>query len=164
MQIPPALSFRQSLWTAFCAFCGLLVLSSLNEYYKYLTDDDFYLLIGPFGALMTLQYGLTAAPASQPRNAIMGQAVAGAVSLAVTYIPELYLPVWLRRPVGPALGIATMVKLGFTHPPAGAHAVLYSSGKYGWTFYSLVVLSTVISVIPVTVVNNLSTKRRYPTY
>lgn len=57
-----------------------------------------------------------------------------------------------------------MVKLGFTHPPAGAHAVLYASGKYDWTFYSLVVLSTVISVIPATLVNNLSTKRQYPTY
>ena len=57
-----------------------------------------------------------------------------------------------------------MVKLGFTHPPAGAHAVLYASGDYGWTLYGLVVLSTVISVIPATLVNNLSTKRQYPTY
>jgi hypothetical protein len=47
-----------------------------------------FLLIGPFGALATMQYGLTAAPASQPRNAVMGQAVAGAVSLGFTCIPE----------------------------------------------------------------------------
>jgi CBS-domain-containing membrane protein len=57
-----------------------------------------------------LQYGLTAAPASQPRNGVMGQAVAGAVSLAFTYIPEDILPIWLRRAVGPAIAIATMVK------------------------------------------------------
>jgi len=161
---PPTLSHRQSLWTCFGAFCGLLVLSSLNEYYQYLSEDDYYLLIGPFGALMTLQYGLTAAPASQPRNAVMGQAVSGAVSLAFTYIPEDNLPVWLRRAVGPAVAIACMVKLGFTHPPAGAHAVLYASGKYNFGFYALVVLSTVISIIPATLVNNMSTKRQYPTY
>ena len=129
-----------------------------------LSDDEYSLLIGPFGALMTLQYGLPGAPASQPRNAVMGQAVAGAVSLAFTYIPERILATWLRRAVGPALGIASMVKLGFVHPPAGAHAVIYASGSYSFVFYGLVVLSTVISVIPATLVNNMSRKRQYPTY
>jgi len=164
LQIPPSLSFRQSLWTAFGAFVGLLVLSSLNEYYKLLSDEEFFLLIGPFGALMTLQYGLTGAPASQPRNAVMGQAVAGAISLAFTHIPESTLPTWLRTAVGPAIGIAAMVKVGVVHPPAGAHAVLYASGKYSFVYYSLVVLSTAISVIPATLVNNMSQKRQYPTY
>jgi CBS-domain-containing membrane protein len=57
-----------------------------------------------------------------------------------------------------------MVKCGFTHPPAGAHAVLYASGKYNFAFYALVVFSTAVSVIPATLVNNLSSKRQYPTY
>lgn len=164
LQVPPALTFRQTLWTILGAFCGLLVLSSLNEYYKMLSDEDYFLLIGPFGALMTLQYGLTSAPASQPRNAILGQAVSGAVSLAFTYIPETILATWLRRAVGPAVAIGVMVKLGVTHPPAGAHAVLYASGQYNFGFYALVVLSSAISVIPATIVNNLSSKRQYPTY
>ena len=164
LQVPPALTLRQSLWTILGAFCGLVVLSSLNEYYMMLSDDDYFLLIGPFGALMTLQYGLTSAPASQPRNAILGQAVSGAVSLAFTYIPESILAVWLRRAVGPAVAIGVMVKCGVTHPPAGAHAVLYASGKYNFGFYALVVLSSAISVIPATFVNNMSSKRQYPTY
>lgn len=74
MQIPPSLSWTQSLWTVFGSFVGLLVLSSLNEYYKLLSDEEYFLLIGPFGAMCTLMYGLSAAPASQPRNAVMGQA------------------------------------------------------------------------------------------
>lgn len=130
----------------------------------FLSKDEYFLLIGPFGALMTLQYGLTQAPASQPRNAVMGQAVAGAVSLAFTYIPEAILPIWLRRAVGPAIAIATMVKCGFTHPPAGAHAVLFASGRYNFAFYALVIFSTAISIIPATLVNNMSRKRQYPTY
>ena len=51
----------------------------------------------------------------------MGQAVAGPVYLAFTYIPESILAVWL------AVAIAAMVKFGFTHPPGVAHAVLFSS-------------------------------------
>ena len=164
LQIPPPLSLRQSLWTAFGIFCSLLILSSLNRYYKYLSDEEYFLIMGPFGALMTLQYGLTAAPASQPRNAVMGQAVAGAVSLAFTYIPETILPTWIRQAVGPAVAIATMVKLGFTHPPAGAHSVAYASGKYNFGFYALVVFSTFISIIPATLINNMSRKRQYPIY
>lgn len=164
LQVPPALSTRQSLWTTFGAFCGLMVLAALNKIYMTLSDDYYFLLVEPFGALMTLQYGLTAAPASQPRNAIMGQAVAGAVSLSFTYIPEYILAEWLRRVIGPAIAIGVMVKLGFTHPPAGAHAIVYSSGKYNFSFYALVVLSTVVSTIPATLVNNMSRKRQYPTF
>lgn len=90
--------------------------------------------------------------------------LAGAVSLAFTYIPESILPVWLRTAIGPAFAIGAMVKLGVVHPPAGAHSVLYASGKYNFGFYGLVVLSTAISVIPATLVNNMSSKRQYPTY
>ena len=163
-QIPPRMSTDECIYTLFGVFCGLLVLSTMNMLTRNLTDKEYYLLLPPFGALMTLQYGLTAAPASQPRNTILGQAVAGAVSLSFTYIPEDILPIWLRLAVGPAFAITAMVLLGIPHPPAGAHSVMYASGEYSWTLYSLVVLASVISVIPATLVNNLSRKRQYPTY
>jgi len=164
MQAMPPLSWSQTSWTILGCFVGLLVLLALNEYYRMLSDDEYYLLIAPFGATCTLMYGMSSAPASQPRNAVMGQATAGAVSLAFTYIPESVLPVWLRTAVGPAFAIGTMVKLGVMHPPAGAHSLLYASGKYNFGFYALVVLSTALSVFPATLVNNMSSKRQYPTY
>lgn len=94
----------------------------------------------------------------------MGQVIAGAISMAFTYIPEDYMSVWVRRAVGPAVAVATMVKLGVPHPPAGAHAVIYSEGKYSWTFYGVVVLGTIVSVIPGIIVNNLSPRRQYPIF
>jgi CBS-domain-containing membrane protein len=57
-----------------------------------------------------------------------------------------------------------MAKLGIPHPPAGANAVIYASGEYGWMFYLLVVLSSIISILPAIMVNNFSEKRHYPTY
>jgi len=162
-QIPPAKPWDESLWTLFGAFCGLIVLSGINRLFN-LSEIEYYVLIGPFGALMTLQYTLTAAPASQPRNVVLGQIVAGAVSLSFTYIPESVMPVWIRQAVAPAFAIAAMTKLGVPHPPAGAHSVIYAEGKHNWGFYGLVVFCSVVSIVPATIVNNLSQKRQYPIY
>ena len=164
MQIPPSPNIYHVMWTLFGSFFGLLVLSSLNQSFQYFSDDELFLILGPFGALVTLQYGLTAAPASQPRNAILGQALAGAVAMVFTYVPDSILPVWLRQAVAPAIAIGVMVKCGFTHPPGGAHAVILASGKYNWAMYGIALLGTCISIIPALIINNLSDKRQYPTY
>lgn len=164
MQIPPPLSTQQSAWTIVGVFFGLLALSSLNELFQHLSQEEYFLLIGPFGALMTLQYGLTAAPASQPRNVVLGQIVAGAVSMSFTYIPDDIIAPWLRQAIAPAFAIGAMVKLGIPHPPAGAHSVIYAAGNHSWVFYALVVLCSAVSVIPATIINNISEKRQYPIY
>ena len=164
LQIPPSMPTEQTLWTIFGAFFGLLTLSSLNVLFKYLSNEEYYLLIGPFGALMTLQYGLPSAPASQPRNAVLGQLVAGVVAMSFTYIPDNIIVPWLRQAIAPAFAIGAMVKLGIPHPPAGAHSVIYAEGNHSWYFYTLVVLCSAVSVIPATIVNNLSEKRQYPIY
>ena len=163
-QIPPCKPWDESAWTLAGAFAGLIVLSSLNRLFQVVSDQEYYLLMGPFGALITLQYGLTGAPASQPRNAVLGQIVAGAVSLSFTYIPDSIMPVWIRQAVAPAFSIAAMIKLGMPHPPAGAHSVIYAEGKHNWGFYSLVVLCSAVSIAPATIVNNMSQKRQYPIY
>ena len=163
-QIPAGMSFDESLFTVFGAFVGLLTMSSLNEFFHFVSNEEYFLVLAPFGALVTLQYGLTAAPASQPRNVVLGHIVAGAVSLLFTYIPGSILPTWIRQAVAPAFAIGAMVKLGIPHPPAGAQSVIFSTGDYNWAFYALAVLCSVISIIPATIVNNMSQKRQYPTY
>uniref|UniRef100_A0A7S4R3C7 HPP transmembrane region domain-containing protein n=1 Tax=Ditylum brightwellii TaxID=49249 RepID=A0A7S4R3C7_9STRA len=120
--------------------------------------------MGPFGALVTLQYGLTAAPASQPRNIILGQCVAGAISLIFTYVPTKVLKPWLRMALAPAVSIGIMARLGIVHPPAGAAAVALSSGRYNWIYYFLFLLCNCLSLVPAIAINNMSEKRQYPTY
>jgi hypothetical protein len=114
--IPPPMTTQQALWTWLGTFLTLLVLSGIDH--GLVTTTDQSLLIGPFGALMTLQYGLTAAPASQPRNAILGQIVSGAIAISFTYLP---IPTWLQQALGPAFSVTAMCRLGIPHPPAGAH-------------------------------------------
>ena len=43
----------------FGCLVGLLILSTINEFSKDVSDEDLHLLVGPFGALMTLLYGLS---------------------------------------------------------------------------------------------------------
>ncbi|KAL7533069.1 hypothetical protein ACHAXR_005021, partial [Thalassiosira sp. AJA248-18] len=164
MPVPPSMSWKQSLWTVIGSFVGLITLSALNQGLQLATDDEYALMLGPFGALCTLMYGLTAAPASQPRNVVLGQVIAGAISLAFTYIPKELMPIWVRIAVGPAFAIGAMAKAGVTHPPAGAASVLLASGNHNFGVYGWMVLASALSVIPATLVNNMSSKRQYPIY
>jgi CBS-domain-containing membrane protein len=113
---------------------------------------------------MTLQYGLAMAPASQPRNAICGQALAISIALVFAYIPETALPLWVRVPLATATAIASLTRLGITHPPAGAAALIISSGGYDWVVLPLLLLGNAIAIITATLINNISDKRQYPTF
>lgn len=68
MTPPPPMPLRQVIWTFLGAFITLLILGGLNVVLS--KETGYGILLPPFGALLTLQYGLTPAPASQPRNAI----------------------------------------------------------------------------------------------
>mmetsp|Transcript_29533 Transcript_29533/g.45335 ORF Transcript_29533/g.45335 Transcript_29533/m.45335 type:complete len:472 (-) Transcript_29533:269-1684(-) len=158
---PPSFTTKQALVTFVGAFSTLLALTSLN---KKLTDEyggDGRIVLGPFGALMTLQYGLTAAPASQPRNAIMGQLIAISIAIGVSH---LNWELWLRQSLATALAITAMVKFGITHPPAGAAALIFSSGHFNWANLGTMLLGNVIAIVTATVINNLDMRRQYPTF
>lgn len=162
--IPPVGNWNQAAWTFLGAFGGLILLAYLDHLLRRSTDDEYFLIMGPIGALATLQYGLTPAPASQPRNAVLGQILAGIVVIPFTYIPSTFLPVWVRSALATAIAIAAMVKLGVVHPPAGGAAVVLSTGKLGWEFCGLMVLASIISVLPAMALNNMCSKRQYPIY
>ena len=57
-QVAPPLNLVQSMWTWLGSFCGLILLSAYNEWIKDISNGKYELLIGPFGAAMTLLYGL----------------------------------------------------------------------------------------------------------
>jgi hypothetical protein len=164
---PPCFTWRQTFQTFFGVFWTIAALTWLNTRLLKEHGDNAAILLGPFGALVTLLYGLTAAPASQPRNAVMGQTVAIGIALLLPYIPrweELSLE-W-RAALTTALAVAAMVRLGLTHPPAGAAALLFALAPQRWqgSHLAIVVLSNVIAVGMATILNNVSDKRQYPTF
>ena len=114
--IPPSFTWTQTLWS----FVGVLVthtiLSRLNSFIMMETADTtkLSLVLAPLGALTTLQYNLTPAPASQPRNAIFAQVMALTVANLVSYIPFSAKNAWFRSALAPAIVIPAMAKLGIT--------------------------------------------------
>ena len=125
-------------------------------------------IYSPFGAFLALLYGLTAAPASQPINALISQAVAIMISLIISNIS--FFPDWFKQSLSTSLTIGFMVKYGITHPPAGASAMIFStsavnnnSSKLNWTNGLTMVIVTFVIICISTVVNNFNTKRQYPT-
>jgi CBS-domain-containing membrane protein len=121
-------------------------------------------LLFPFNktAFICLQFGLTAAPAAQPRTCLVGQALSISIALTVSLLP--FLPTWLKQSLGTSLAIAVMTRCGVTHPPAGASAFLFASGLYGITHFVLLLAANFIAIFFGIVTNNLSEKRQYPTY
>lgn len=159
------LSSSISLFSCFGSFLMLLTVSYMNELVTSHTDGDNFVVLAPLGAFATLQYNLTSAPACQPYNAFMSQMFSMIIAVAFFQIPEDLLPVWVRTGVVPALSIGLSAKLGFTHPPAGASALVFAQMKnlevancLWFLFANMVAIVTSAAII------NVNKSKQYPVY
>jgi hypothetical protein len=163
-QVMPPMIFTEAMLSGIGAFSGLFILGLTNSFLNSVSDGKYGFTLAPFGALMTLQYNLTQAPAAQPYNIILGEIVSMSIALLSYYVLVDSVPSWFLSAFAPGLAIGVMAKLGFTHPPAGAQAVLFSQKKYNFVSFIIVLFACFISLIPAILINNLSRKRHYPTF
>lgn len=163
---PPAMPASECAYTFIGSVITLLLITRFSYDLSTWKKDGvtFAFPLGPVGALVSLQYSLTAAPASQPRNVIFGTTVSGSIALLFTYVPPEILPLWIRIALAPSLSITVMAMLGITHPPGNALAVIFSSGDYHWGHLFMSLIGCSISIALATLLNNLSVKRQYPQY
>ena len=160
---PPSMSYSECVWLFLGSLFTLVFVLFLSQGILFWNEPDSYAFpVGPFGALSTLLFGLTSAPVSQPKNVFGGTIVAGVIGLSFLYVD--FCPHWFRLAIGTSTALAVMAKLGVTHPPAGALAIIYASGKYHWGHLALSLLANLIAVGVAVVVNNLNKKRQYPQY
>ena len=162
------------------ASATLLLLSWTNEQLKLASKGSLPFLVGSFGALATLQFGAHNSPLVQPRNVIGGTTVAAAVAICFGYLAGIgtpgengenaLMPLWVAVALAPATAIAAMARLGLTHPPAGAVALIFISGPpaithLGWLFLVCpVLIGNLLCCAMAAAINNLSAKRQYPLY
>eukprot|EP00553_Chaetoceros_curvisetus_P013874 CAMPEP_0204638664 /NCGR_PEP_ID=MMETSP0717-20131115/39975_1 /ASSEMBLY_ACC=CAM_ASM_000666 /TAXON_ID=230516 /ORGANISM="Chaetoceros curvisetus" /LENGTH=192 /DNA_ID=CAMNT_0051658489 /DNA_START=66 /DNA_END=644 /DNA_ORIENTATION=+ len=168
---PPAMSLSETTWVLIGTCVTLILVSFLSSsipWFKPSTSSgnstSYAFPLGPLGALATLQFSLTAAPASQPRNVIYGTFIAGSIGICFSYIPTTILPHWLRLALGTSSAITIMAKLGVTHPPGGALATIYCSGGYHWGHLVMSLIGCWVCISVAVIVNNLNERRQYPMY
>lgn len=117
---------------------------------------------------MVQLYGLTAAPATQPLNIMLGQALSMTIGICLKYnhhVGSNGYPLYLQQSLAVALAAAVMVKVGVTHPPASAYCVVFVSTlqHLSWGNMAFIMVADVITIGVATLVNNLNEKRQYPT-
>ena len=161
--IPPSFTMRQCSWTFLGVILTHTMLSRFNLWINEESGGDLSLILAPLGALTTLQYNLTAAPASQPRNAVFAQVFAITISILISYIPFAPENAWFRGVLAPAIVIPGMARLGIIHPPAGASAIVFSSGKVGWVDFGIFLVGVCMTIVTAVIINNASDRRQYPT-
>ena len=161
-QPPPPMSTAESLFSAVGTFLTMIIVTQLAQHMVDTYGLEYRIVVGPLGALATLHYGLTAAPASQPRNALMGQLVALTIAIAIS---KSQLETWMKQSLAAASTVLVITRLGIIHPPAGASAVIFSgSSSLGWSQMGSFLLAYVVIICCSTIINNLNAKRQYPTY
>lgn len=161
---PPCSNFEQSFTTFIGAFLALLSLSLFYAWVRKISDGKYNILLAPFGALVTLQFGLVSVPPAQPRAAIYAELIALPVSILCNSIPHNILPSEIEIALAPAIGIGVMQYFGLTHPPAGASCIVFSKLDYSWGHMLLFEVGVFICIFWSMVVNNLNAKRQYPAY
>jgi hypothetical protein len=166
-------SVRTFAWTGVGVFLTLLTLSALNQYAVHVSEGQYYLMLGSFGALMALQYGAPNSPLAQPRNVIGGTTLASSISILVYYLsgPEHLgvLPKWVSVALAPALAIAMCQRVNLLHPPAGAAALIFVGGDglngLGWMYLLFpLLLGNLVCIFMSMVINNAAKDRQYPVF
>eukprot|EP00546_Thalassionema_frauenfeldii_P011848 CAMPEP_0178908240 /NCGR_PEP_ID=MMETSP0786-20121207/7813_1 /TAXON_ID=186022 /ORGANISM="Thalassionema frauenfeldii, Strain CCMP 1798" /LENGTH=559 /DNA_ID=CAMNT_0020580121 /DNA_START=77 /DNA_END=1753 /DNA_ORIENTATION=- len=175
VQPPPPTPWTNAAWSFFGAYLTALALCGLKHVGIYLSNGTESMPLAPFGALITLLYSLTAAPAAQPRTIIYGQCICLVVALTVQYV-LLERAKWshtMAVSLAMASGIALMTKTGFAHPPAAASIIALfasssdihnNSSKFGILSCTLVLMGNFIAIFMASIINNLSEQRQYPIY
>ncbi len=169
---PPAVPLLNAIWTFWGVYVTLLMLVAVKTLFvRYWSSS---LILAPFGALLTLQYSLTAAPASQPRNVLYGLCICLGITLLCQYVllHQFMCKKELVLPLAGALGISIMTKLGVVHPPAAAAMMALLDGydpestHFITTIKSATILlgANLLAIGTSIVINNLSEKRQYPVY
>ena len=91
----------------------------------YKTDYGMF-LIASFGSSMVLLYGYPESPFAQPKNIFFGHLITSVVG--VIFLNFLPLPIYMLIPIAVGVGVASMIILNITHPPAGGNPIIVIIG------------------------------------
>ena len=143
-------------------FAGLFSFFTIGilSYLTYRTDYGIF-LVASFGSTMVILYGYPDSPFAQPKNIFFGHLVTAIVGvLCVNFIP---LPNYIVIPFGVGLGVALMIILNVTHPPAGGNPIIIIMGSVSYEYLIYPVITGVIIILIFGVlINRFIFRKNYP--
>jgi hypothetical protein len=167
LNIPP---YPEMLLTFFGVFATLLLLCALTTFVSPHMDNCGFVIVS-FGATAVLVYCVPESKLCQPRNFLAGQLIGAVIGVAIRLAFDGNSSYWtfLAGPLATAIAILLMQLTRTTHPPGGGTALAIGlmptlSNVAAGLLIATVCLGSVIFLLLGIIINNLSPKRRFPTF
>ena len=110
---------------------------------------------------MVLLYGYPESPFAQPKNIFFGHLATSLAGLFVLYFVPL--PLYINLPIAVGAGVALMIMLNITHPPAGGNPIIVIMGSVSLDYIINPIISgTIIVLIFGVILNRFILKKKYP--
>jgi len=166
IKIPPAMPWPQVILSFVFSFLSMYIVLWVDKAIFSISNNELFYVLGPISSVQTMVFGLTQAPASQPRNIMLANIVSTPIGIALRYIHNPNDPWKMALTVGVATLLQTA--MGVVHPPATAMAVSFVTStrtlsSNEWKMYGVMLFACVVLIVNSTVFNNLSLQRQYPT-
>ena len=118
-------------------------------------------LIASFGSSMVLLYGYPESPFAQPKNIFFGHLLTSIVGIIFLYF--LPSPIFITIPLAVGFGVALMIALGVTHPPAGGNPIIVIIGSVSPDYLiNPIITGSIIILAFGIILNRLILKKKYP--
>ena len=118
-------------------------------------------LIASFGSSMVLLFGYPESPFAQPKNIFLGHLLTSMVGIIFLYLVPL--PIYLLIPLAVGFGVALMILLNVTHPPAGGNPIIVIMGSVSLDYLiNPIIIGSLIILAFGVILNRLILKKQYP--
>ena len=149
-------NLKQSIFAGIFSIFTIGILTALT----YKTDLGIF-IIASFGSSMVLLFGYPESPFAQPKNVFFGHLLTALVGMFFLYF--IPLPLFIIIPLAVGFGVALMILLNVTHPPAGGNPIIVIIGSVSMDYLlSPVISGSIIIIIFAIILNRLILKKKYP--
>lgn len=161
----------QWLMTILGTVAGICVVGAVFNFAPVLVQWNTPPIIASLGASAVLDYNTIRSPLAQPRNSIIGHAIAAVVgtgiSKAFQQAPHFFANYsWVAAAVACGLSSVAMSITNTVHPPGGATAIIACTEgsviAMGWRFPVIMLIASILMVAVACLVNNVF--RQYPVF